>query len=208
MNIIYVRFNVFSAAQYIIDTSRSIVDNEFNIRDYQRIFCSMLIEGCWPEFGCEKTLIRTKTPEDMILESGVTLNEALKEVIDTNHHTSGQCMNFAALSTALSRSIGIPSRMVTAGYTTGGTWKPNPTTYLPTTSQWKYHVWNESWLEHLAIDKWYVFDSTDNISSEIGISLDRSSYGDIWVPQLFDIDIVAFDESEDALPIDVTSAYK
>ena len=117
-------------------------------------------------------------------------------------------MNFAALSTALSRSIGIPSRMVTAGHTQWGTWKPDPITYQPSGTLWRYHVWTETWLENLPIgDIWYVFDSTDYVSTEYGISLSRLDYGKIWVHPS-QTDIVIFGESEDAPPIDITDDYK
>ncbi len=58
----------------------------------------------------------------------------------------GQCMVYAGITGALTRSIGIPNRMVTTVNSIVGT--KNATGSWT----WNFHVWNEAWLNELAWD--------------------------------------------------------
>ena len=126
---------------------------------------------------------------DKVLQrSGVTTAEVLAGTVSDSHLLFGDCITFAQMSAALSRSIGIPSRMVNAW----GIYKPNavadePTPGVPTSAPssetWLTHVWSEAWIENppSGTDKWYVFDATDFVGSPFGSSASRLTYGSLWM---------------------------
>lgn len=167
--------------------------SQFDARDNIRLFTNKLIYGCWnTDPPCDRDNDQTDAggQSDKVLQrSGVTIAEVLAGTVSDSHLLFGDCITFAQMSVALSRSIGIPSRMVTGR---GGIYKPNAVAgepvpgaspSAPSGETWIYHVWSEAWIENppSGTDKWYVFDATDFVGSPLGSASSRLAYGSLWV---------------------------
>jgi hypothetical protein len=70
-----------------------------------------------------------------------------------NSHPTGQCMDFGGLVSALTQSIGVPSRMLTCV----SCYDPHNHTI------WNFHVWNELWVNHVDSGSWSLADGTYGI---------------------------------------------
>jgi hypothetical protein len=214
-------YDIFDGCQYPLDPySKMVTDfavalaegktQNLLVGEAIRKFSNKVIYGCWDQFGCAASMQSTARIDVLISESQITLEQTLNGGTPANP-INGQCNNFAALSVALLRSIGIPSRMATGGGQYGnGPWVPNLSTCLPDKSipTWGYHVWSEAWLvipPSGSSDHWYVFDATDYVGSESGCSSSRKDYGRIWFPS--DARVTVWSEVSDPTPIPVTSDY-
>ena len=62
----------------------------------------------------------------------------------------GQCMIFGSLTTAFDRSLGVPSRMLTA----------RPSYVKPADAYWNFHVWSEAWLNQVTSGAWSAHDAS------------------------------------------------
>jgi len=170
--------------------------SQFDARDAVRLFTNKLIHGCWSSTMDSDPLCARDNDQtdaygdsDKVLQrSGVTTAEVLAGTVSDAHLLFGDCITFAQMSAALSRSIGIPSRMVNAW----GIYKPNAVADEPTpgappsapsSETWLTHVWSEAWIENppSGTDKWYVFDATDFVGSPFGSSASRLTYGSLWM---------------------------
>ncbi|MDI6781350.1 MAG: transglutaminase domain-containing protein [bacterium] len=86
-----------------------------------------------------------------------SVSKMIKGYMDSGgiRHPVGQCLDFAALTNALARAVGIPSRMITCVLDTG-----NPGGY-------RYHMWDE-WIDDVPPIKWAVADATPGELHGIG----------------------------------------
>jgi hypothetical protein len=139
-------------------------------------FTNKFVDGYWGP-GATVAIIDIGSVDKILETSGVTEDEV--ESGNIKHTITGQCMDFAFILTALSRSIGIPARPASgeSPYIPGGD-------YQPSTDRWNFHVWTEIWLDDPpeGTDNWYVFDATDNVGSANGVRDSRLDYGATWDP--------------------------
>ncbi len=130
--------------------------------------------------------------ENIIDYNSITLEEGYNRVV--GDPINGQCMDFAGVSVALLRSVGIPARMASGQDAWG----------------FNFHIWNEVFVTGSATDDsdgyWWVYDATDDIGSPTGYGIDfRNLYGDDGDPVL----VWAEDAEKTTSPafIDVTPYY-
>lgn len=71
----------------------------------------------------------------------------------------GQCMVYGAVGDALSRSIGVPTRMATTiNSIARGVMPADKATAPPGAWTWNFHVWDEVWLNRVTNMNWSAFD--------------------------------------------------
>ncbi|MCP4676067.1 MAG: hypothetical protein GY854_11290 [Deltaproteobacteria bacterium] len=153
------------------------------------------------------SMLHWSAAESLFWDNTFIYHDSVQNIIDYNYITleegynrfvedpiNGQCMDFAAVSAALLRSVGIPARMASGQ----AAWNFN------------FHIWNEVFATGSLTDDsdgyWWVYDSTDDIGSPTGYGVDfRNLYGDDGDPIL----VWAEDAEKTTSPayIDVTSYY-
>jgi hypothetical protein len=76
----------------------------------------------------------------------------LAQLQDPTNKLCGQCMFYGSIGEALTRSLGIPDRLVTTVNSvvgvkgTAGAWT------------WNFHVWDEVWLNQVTLNDWSAYD--------------------------------------------------
>jgi uncharacterized membrane protein len=84
--------------------------------------------------------------------------DVLTELQDPTNNLCGQCMIFASIAGAFTRSIGVPNRMVTTINSlvglkgVAGSWT------------WNFHVWDEVWLNQVTNRTWSAYDPSKGVA--------------------------------------------
>jgi hypothetical protein len=174
---------------FITETALLVVDGENDqsaALDKIREFSGSMIE--W----VEDDTLQEYSIRQVLSMADPSLEEARDGYVYPENVLEGQCMDFAALSTALARSAGIPARMVSGEelympyehYPWGGAGHPLGHTAQPVSwpGAWDFHVWTEGWVPvpPTGTDHWYVYDSTDFVGCDYGSSSSRLSYNAEW----------------------------
>jgi parallel beta-helix repeat protein len=84
-----------------------------------------------------------------------------------------QCMDFAGISTALFRAIGIPARLVEG---------KGRYVNSPVSTRWDFHVWTEIWRSDVPNPEWRVYDCTgcDYTSLSDSTPVDKDANGNYF----------------------------
>jgi hypothetical protein len=173
---------VFRIAEAVIDGH----GDEADAREAIREFVGEYIVGAWGAGYGSGESYPYPYPYDIpvdetIIASGVTPEQAADtQLLGDAQRPRAQCMDFGGVATALSRSIGLTTRLASGWMP----WRADDTTYEPSSTRWNFHVWTETWLPQppTGTQAWYVYDSTDFAGSLTGSSASRTDFDAVWDP--------------------------
>ena len=137
---------VYLAAMNIVDGARAWVTANGSVSAIARGASNGLPSG-WP------------VPSGKTLLYDVPLLLTRLQNPTTAATVCGQCMVYGAVGDALSRSIGVPTRMVTTiNSIARGVMPADKATAPPGAWTWNFHVWDEVWLNQVTRMNWSAFD--------------------------------------------------
>jgi hypothetical protein len=137
---------VYLAAMNIVDNARAWVTANSSVFAIARGASNGLPSG-WP------------VPSGKSLLYDVPLLLTRLQNPTTAATLCGQCMVYGAIGDALSRSIGVPTRMATTiNSIARGVMPADKATAPPGAWTWNFHVWDEVWLNQVTRMSWSAFD--------------------------------------------------